>query len=422
MLIIYDFLYLTAIILYLPAFLLRGKFHRGLFCRFGVLPRHLKLDRPIWIHAVSVGEAVVMKGLLAELRLKFPEKKFVISTVTPTGNKIARSMAKEGDFVTYLPLDLSFIISAVIKKIDPSLFVIAETEIWPGLFNALDKRGVRIAVVNARISDSSLRGYYGIRFLIRPVLNKVSLFCAQTERDARRLLLLGVDKAKLCVTGNMKFDLKPADLNFRAPRLRLKYDEKLLVCGSTHPGEEELILTAYKELRQDFPDLRLLIAPRHPERSAEVADIVKRSGLHPVMTSSYEQTLEMATPVYILDTVGELPSFYGIAYLVFVGGSLVKKGGHNILEPAALGKPIIFGPQMFNFRYIARLFLKNRGALQVNSAAEFKVAIRSLLSEPSLALSLGERAKELIKANQGATLKNLDCILSLMQKSAARDV
>jgi 3-deoxy-D-manno-octulosonic-acid transferase len=413
--ILYDLLYLLALIIYLPVFLLRRKFHRGLIKRLGILPRRLFLDRPIWIHAVSVGEATLIKGLLEELRLAFPGKSFVISTVTPTGNKIAQILARDKDFVTYLPLDLSFVVGSVIKKVNPFLFVVAETEIWPNLLDCLYKKHIPVIVVNGRISDSSFRGYFGIRFLIKPILNKISLFCVQTERDAQRLLQLGLQKSRLRVTGNMKFDLKPEVLSFKASGLRLKYHEELWVCGSTHPGEEEIILKAYQRLLAEFLDLRLLLAPRHPERASEVAGLVKKFGFQPVKISFQKQPADGSTPVYILDTVGELLSFYSIAHLVFVGGSLVNKGGHNILEPAALGKPVIFGPQMFNFKDISQLFLKNKGAVLVHNQKELVSSVRNLLNDPSLVAALGQHAKELIAQNQGATQRNLDFILSLVK-------
>jgi 3-deoxy-D-manno-octulosonic-acid transferase len=413
--ILYDLLYLLALIIYLPVFLLRRKFHHGLIRRLGILPRLLFLDRPIWIHAVSVGEATLIKGLLEELRLAFPGKSFVISTVTPTGNKIARGLARGKDFVTYLPLDLSFVIGSVIKKINPFLFVVAETEIWPNLLDCLYKKRIPVIVVNGRISDSSFRGYSGIRFLIKPILNKISLFCVQTERDALRLLHLGLQESRLRVTGNMKFDLKPEVLSFKASGLRLKYDEELWVCGSTHPGEEEIILKAYQRLLAEFPDLRLLMAPRHPERAVEVAGLVKNFGFQPVKVSSPRQSADGPTPVYILDTVGELLSFYSIAHIVFVGGSLVNKGGHNILEPAALGKPIIFGPQMFNFKDISQLFLKNKGSVLVHNQKELISSVRNLLNDPSLIAALSQHAKELIAQNQGATQRNLEFIISLVK-------
>lgn len=417
MLIIYDFLYFIAVVFYLPVFLLRRKFHRGMFCRLGVLPKGLTLNRPIWIHAVSLGEAVLIKGLLEELRLAFPDKRFIISTVTPTGNRIARVLAREGDLVTYLPLDLGFIVGAFVKRVNPSLFIVAETEIWPNLLNSLHKKHIPIIAVNARISDNSFKGYYGIKFLIKPILNKVNLFCTQTEHDARRLAHLGVEKSRLRVTGNMKFDLKPQELKFKPSGLRLKFEEQLWVCGSTHPGEEEIILAVYKELLEYFSDLRLLLAPRHPERSSQVARLAQELGFKAIKTSSGEQSAEDSKAVYILDSVGELLSFYSIAHIVFVGGSLVNKGGHNILEPAALGKPIIFGAHMSNFRDIAQLFLKNKAALKVQNKEELKNKVRLLLGDPSVIRQLGQAAQDLIKNNQGATQRNLDCILSFLKNN-----
>ncbi len=411
--IFYDLLYFLAAIIYLPVFLLRRKFHRGFIRRFGILPKGLELDRPLWIHAVSVGEATLIKGLVEELRLAFPGKSFVISTVTPTGNKIARELAAEGDFVTYLPLDFSFIVASVLKRIKPFLFVVAETEIWPNLLGCLHKSRIPVIVINGRISDNSFKGYFGIRFLIKPILNKVTLFCVQTERDARRLLHLGLEKKRLRITGNMKFDLKPEVLNFKASGLRLKYDEELWVCGSTHLGEEEIILDVYRRLLAEFPDLRLLLAPRHPERADEIAVLVRKAGFQPLKTSLSQQFQAELKPVYILDSVGELLSFYSIAHIVFVGGSLVAKGGHNILEPAALAKPIIFGPQMFNFRDISQLFLHNEGALLVRNQEELESSVRNLLSDPSLMSALGQHARELLIKNQGATQRNLHCIMEL---------
>ncbi|MCX5703052.1 MAG: 3-deoxy-D-manno-octulosonic acid transferase, partial [Candidatus Omnitrophica bacterium] len=352
MFIIYDFIFLVFTLIYLPIYLLRKKFHPGFLTRLGILPGNLSLDRPIWIHAVSVGEAMAIKGLLEGLR-KVSNKNFVISTVTNTGNKIAQGLAGGGDFVTYLPLDFSFIVRSVINRINPSVFVIAETEIWPNLISYLSRKKIPVITVNGRISDASFKGYLSIKFLLKPILEKVTLFCVQSERDAQRLSCLGVSQDKIRITGNMKFDIKGHKIEGLADyRLKLKLgpQDKLLVAGSTHPGEEELILEAYKDLCRDFGDLKLVIAPRHPQRCKEVAKIVSRAGFRSVFISSLPAQCPscMTSPVFLLDTVGQLVSFYALADIVFVGGSLVKKGGHNILEPASCAKPILFGPYMFN--------------------------------------------------------------------------
>lgn len=420
MFIIYDLIFLLFVIACLPLYLLKKKFHKGFFARLGMLPDGLIFDKPIWIHAVSVGEAMSIKKMLEELKLAYPEKKFVISTVTPTGNKIARSLAKAGDLVTYLPLDLSFIVRAVINKINPCLFIIVETEIWPNLISCLYKKNIPVAVVNARISDRSFKGYMSIRYLLLPVLEKISQFCTQSEMDAKRLLCLGVSKNKVRITGNLKFDSltsAKAGVDCRA-KLRLGAKEKLFIAASTHPGEEEIILDTFVKLKEGAPDLRLLIAPRHPERSPQICDLVKKTGFCPRKISSLgkeESERHEDEAVFILDTIGELIGFYAIADIVFVGGSLVKKGGQNILEPASLGKPVLFGPYMFNFRDIAGMFLKAEAALAVHNGEELKEKIEYLLGYPSKIDEMAKRAKELISQNQGATKRNLESIKAILE-------
>lgn len=414
MFLIYDLIFLAIAVIYLPVYLFRRKFHRGLLSRLGILPEDLKLDRPVWIHAVSVGEAMAVRGLAEELRKIYPQKKLVISTVTATGNKIARGIAKEGDFVSYLPLDLSFIVKNVIDKIIPSIFIIAETELWPNLITYLYRKNIPIIVVNGRISDNSFRGYRIIKFLIKSILNKINLFCVQTKTDAQRLISLGVREAKIRVSGNMKFDT----INFKKDytdyklKLGLGPKDKLFVAGSTHPGEEEVILAAYKKLLAEFFNLKLLIAPRHPERTHEVEKLITKYNFEAIRISQLNlipKTYNL-TPIFILDTVGQLFSFYAIADIVFVGGSLVKIGGHNILEPAALGKPILCGPYMFNFRDIAGLFLENQACILVHNREELEIAILGLLDNPAKMNEMGEIAKGLIRQNQGATQRNSEYI------------
>jgi 3-deoxy-D-manno-octulosonic-acid transferase len=419
--ILYDLIFLIFTLIYLPLYLFRRKIHAGLRMRLGILPGDLVLDRPIWVHAVSVGEAMAVRGLIEELRSAYPGKNFVISTVTATGNKIARGLARGKDLVTYLPFDFGFIVRSVIDRVNPAIFVIAETEIWPNLILYLYRKNIPVITVNGRVSDASFRGYLAIKILLKPILGKVSLFCVQTGRDAQRLLRLGVSGDKIKITGNMKFDIKvssnmrrdPAeaekkdDMDYRK-KLSLESGARLLVAGSTHPREEEAVLGAYKGLLNEFAQLKLLLAPRHPERAKEIGGIVSGFGFRPVFLSAItaECPTCLSRPVFILDTVGELTSFYAIADIVFVGGSLIKKGGHNILEPASLGKPVLFGPYMFNFRDIADLFLTNRAALLVKNQDELKSNITYLLNSPSEAAEMGKRGYELILKNQGASRRN----------------
>ena len=362
---------------------------------------------------------MAIKGLLESLREGYPGKQFVLSTVTPTGNHIAKGLTQGNDFITYLPLDFSFLVRSVIKRIEPSLFIIAETEIWPNLISELYKNKIPLVVVNGRISAASFRGYLSIKFLVRPILNKISLFCVQSKADAERLERLGLAGGRVRVSGNMKFDLKPNVLNFSDLKIRLSEDEQLLVCGSTHSGEEGMILGVYKRLLAEFPKLKLLIAPRHPERSSEIARIVFRNRFQPIFLSRLPPTTndpawpagrQRPTTVFILDTIGQLFSYYAIADIVFVGGSLAKIGGHNILEPAWQEKPVIFGPHMFNFRDIVDLFLQEKAAIQVHNPEELQEKIKYLLENPAATKELTARARDLIMQNQGATSRNSEII------------
>lgn len=419
MFIIYDLIILISVLIYLPVYLFKKKFHPGFEARLGILPKQLELDNPIWIHAVSVGEAMSARNLVRELRAAYPDKKFFITTVTPTGNKIASSIAKENDFVSYFPLDLSFIVKKVVDKIRPSLFIVMETEIWPNFISYLYRKKIPMVLVNGRLSDRSFKGYRSMKLLIKPALNKISLFCVQAKLDAERFSHLGVFPEKIKITGNMKFDnadylgrkLTGTTDKYRL-LLCLGQEEKLWVCGSTHPGEEEIILGAYKKLLGEFPYLKLLIAPRHPQRSHEVENIVSGFGLRAVFVSGLpdKPCNCIASSVFILDVIGELVYYYNLASVVFVGGSLVKKGGHNILEPAGLGKPVVMGPYMFNFRDIAGLFLENRACILVNNKEELWANIKDLLSNPDKGIQLIQRAKAVILQNQGATYRNLEYI------------
>ena len=385
------------------------------------MPEGLNLDRPIWVHAVSVGEAVSIKGLVDELRKVYPHKKIVISTVTATGNKIARGLANDGDFLTYLPLDFSFIVRKIIKRINPCLFIIAETEIWPNLITCLHKQNIPVVTVNGRISDSSYSGYRTIKLLIRPILRRVRYFCVQSDIDEARLKVLGVAKENIQITGNVKFDinldaLAGLDVSAARQKLWLGLDDKLWVCGSTHAHEEEIIIKAYKELLISFPKLKLLLAPRHPERGKDIGRLVLDNYFMPVFVSSISGSCPTCInrPVFILDVMGELLNYYSAADIVFVGGSLVKTGGHNILEPASQRKPVFFGPHMHNFRDISRLFLEKKAGIMVHDADELAAKIKEILESSLLAKQLVERAYDLIVSNRGATRRNIEVIKQLL--------
>ncbi len=420
MFIIYDLIFFVFALIYLPVYLFKGKFHQEFLRRLGFFPEGLVFNEPIWIHAVSVGEVMAMRELIKELRHNHPQKNFVISTVTPTGNKIARSLAKEGDFVTYLPLDFSFILQRVIKRIKPCIFIIAETEIWPNLITFLFKSCVPIVILNARISDRSFKGYSVIKYLLKPILSKINIFCAQSENDSFKLKALGVNPERIVVTGNMKFDQIPVrahDASIYKKRIGLAAEERLLVAGLTHPGGGEIFFKAYRLLLNYFPDLRILLVPRHPERGDEVKNLARNLGFKAEKVSLFNPKAQFSNEVFILDTVGELVSFYSAADIVFVGGSLVKKGGQNILEPASVGKPVIFGPHMFNFRDIAQAFLENKAAVEVFNQEGVVVAVSSLLNNNLKVERLVKNASEVISSNQGATKRNIGLISKFIEGS-----
>jgi len=414
MTILYDIIFFCIAVCYLPVYAVRRKFHPGFLTRLGVLPKSLQLDNPIWIHAVSVGEAMAIRGLYETLKTRFPDKKFVISTVTPTGNTVVRHFVKSGDFVCYLPLDISAIVRRVIERIRPSIVVIAETEFWPNIISYLHRKNIPIVAVNGRISDRSFKGYLFSKILVRPILRKISLFCVQTATDYQRLRRLGVDEARLVITGNMKFDKiavnPPVSTGITRESLRIAGDAKVLLAGSTHPGEEEIILKAYAVLGSAFPSLRLILAPRHPERAAEVARKVTRYGFEPVAISSRD--CMAGSPgrkkIFIIDTIGQLLAFYALSDIVFVGGSLVRKGGHNILEPALLGKPVLFGPYTFNFRDITEEFLKHRAAVLVHNGQELASCVADLLRNQTSAAQLTLNAQSIMKQLRGATERNAE--------------
>ncbi|MDO8489707.1 MAG: 3-deoxy-D-manno-octulosonic acid transferase [Candidatus Omnitrophota bacterium] len=421
MFIIYNLVFLIFALLYLPLYLLKGKFHQGFSRRVGILPANLDLDRPIWVHAVSVGEVISIKELVTQLRKIYPQKKIVISTVTATGNKIARGLVNKEDFLTYLPLDFSFIISRVLKRINPCIFIIAETEIWPNLISCLYKQKIPVVTVNGRISDNSYGGYRAIKLFIRPVLSKVSQFCVQSDVDALRLQNLGVKEGNIQVTGNVKFDINleaASGINASVYRqkLFLGQNDKLLVCGSTHPQEEQLLFKAYQEILIAYPKLKLLIAPRHPQRSKDISNLATDNGFVPLYISRITGVCPTCInkAVFILDVMGELFNYYSAADIVFIGGSLVKTGGHNILEPASLKKPVIFGPYMFNFRDISESFLKNKAAKMALDQNELTIQIKEILSNAVVAKEMAERAYALIIANRGATIKNIQVIKQVM--------
>lgn len=390
--------------------------------RLGILPAKiadaLKDKQIIWIQAVSVGEVMAIRDLIAGLRSNFPAYKLLISTTTPTGNRIARSLVSEGDSVIYFPLDLSMIVRRMVKKVNPRLFITVETEIWPNLITALWKRKIPVILLNGRISPRSFLGYRMTKIFLKKILDKISLFSMQTKTDALRINSLGAPEEKVVVNGNVKFDILAQDTTFQTPGLEAFLDshgqEQFFVAGSTHRGEEKLVIQVYKEIRDEFPQLRLLLAPRHIERAEEVERLVTKYGFASLRASQVQSCNSKDTPILILDTIGELKAVYARAEIVFIGGSLVKKGGHNILEPAIWGKAVLFGPYTFNFKDVIKPFLEHNAALKVKDREQLKDALRTLLNNPNQREAMGLRAKETVEKNRGATERNIQLIKEIL--------
>jgi len=366
--------------------------------------------------------------LLAKLRQAYPDARLVITTVTETGNSVAKKIANDNELVLFLPFDISFIVKKVISYIKPLALIIVETEIWPNLIIEGAKHQIPIFMVNGRISDESFGRYKLVRSMLRNVLNKVRLFLMQSEIDKDRIVTLGAPPEKVSVAGNVKFDKAiSADLPDEKKRalrlsLRLREDQKLFVVGSTHLGEEEIILSSYLDLKKKFNNLQLLIAPRHPERADEICSLVFEYGFTPIKVSELSATpstlqpkadppmAESAKHVFLLDTVGQLRDFYSIADIVFVGGSLVKKGGQNMIEPAFFSKPILFGEHTFNFRDITKLFLKQEAAIVVKDKDSLVGAVTGILGDQVLANKLSQSAREIVNSNSGAVDKTIKAI------------
>lgn len=414
-----KFLYNVAFFLFclfsLPIFFLKKKSGDHLRERFGSVPQKGSSGKKVfWFHAVSVGEALAAQTLIQEIRERFPPIQFVFSTTTRTGRSVFEKIRKPDELIFYFPLDFRWVLRRTIQKVKPDFFATMETEIWPNLILALKEKNVPIFLLNGRVSPKSFRRYHWVRGRMKPLLRQVDLCCMQSPEDGERIRLLGADPAKVHVTGNMKFDLPFAEDSTAAEGMRkwlgIAPWEKLWIAGSTHPGEEESLLEVYTELSKEYPVLRLLLAPRHPERRREVVKLIEVFHRQPLLISENDGRKEQSAPVFVLDTIGQLRSLYAAADLVFVGGSLVPKGGQNLLEPALLAKPILFGPHMENFQDIVRLFLKGHAALQVQNKKELSAAAQTLLQDETLCRALGERARGIVLRHRGVVNRHLELL------------
>lgn len=421
MYLIYSALLAAGLLLTLPYWLLQmsrhGKYHAGLKERLGQVPNRLgQSSKPvIWVHAVSVGEVLAVSGLVGELRRQYPGHRVVISTTTDTGQKLARTRFG-AENVIYFPMDFAFAVRPYLQRLHPDLIVIAETEFWPNFLRLAKAGGVRIAVVNARISDRSWPRYRRLRLLWSRVLGAIDLFLAQTEEDARRLQEIGAPRERIRVSGNLKFDVPappvPPIVSSLRTMLKQANAGPVIVCGSTVDDEEPILLQAFQNILASHPAAVMVLAPRHPERFAQVVLLLESLGMRFWRRSLWGGN-SLAGGVLLVDTIGELAALYTLADVAFVGGSLVPRGGHNILEAAQHGVAIVVGNYTENFRDIVALF-QSRNAVRIATQAELPLVFMELISNAGERLELGKRGAETLRSQAGATERTLAALQEIL--------
>lgn len=381
--------------------------------RLGSYP--FRLEKCIWVHAVSVGETIAAIPLIKALKIKYPNTPLLVTTMTPTG--AARVKNAFGDSVShvYLPYDLPPAIARFLNAMQPVIAIIMETELWPNLLAVCRKKNIPICLVNARLSEKSARGYQRIAVLTREMLQHIRVIAAHGEADAKRFVALGAASEQVITTGNIKFDLElPAELTNKSADLRaaLGTERFVWIAASTHEGEEEIILAAHKKLREKNPHALLILVPRHPDRFDAIAKLCEQSFI--TMRRSQPPSDLSATAVYLGDTMGELLLMYGAADVAFVGGSLIPRGGHNMLEPGALEKPVLTGPYLFNFAEISELFVTANALIKVSDADSLAQQLLILAEDPQKRKQMGIRACGVVEANRGALAKQLALISAVM--------
>jgi 3-deoxy-D-manno-octulosonic-acid transferase len=412
---LYNILLTLLLILVSPYLLVRSliqkRFRNGLSQRMGFF-QNLSFEGPIWIHAASVGEVLCSIPLLKKIKNEFPRLKIVLTTMTSTGNETARTHLPEADQVLFVPIDHPLILWRTIKKIRPSLLCIAETELWPNLLRSCGKKGIPVVLFNGRISQKSFQRYLFLKFFFKECLKYVSLFLMQTEEDRRRIIEIGGESQKTRTVGNLKFDqtfpsFTQGAMGEMAKAIGFHGREKIFIAGSTHAGEEEVLIALYKELKKMDPHLVLILAPRHLERLEEVERILKKESLSWLRKTSLSagagRSDQERPEVILLDTMGELMSIYSLGTLVFVGGSLVPVGGHNPLEPLFFKKCVLLGPYMFNFQDISSRLIETGGAVQVSGKEELFLQLKRLLFNDGARKEVGEKGYQFLRKHQGAT-------------------
>jgi 3-deoxy-D-manno-octulosonic-acid transferase len=396
--------------------------------RFAFYDQNLDLlfpaSRVIWIQAASAGETLAAQKLTAEIRDKYPEARIIFSTMTASGKNLAKKKIEGADLIIYLPFDLNWVVKKAVKAFQPDLFIMIETELWPNLIRALDREGAEIMLASGRISDDSFGQYKFLGSLLDDMLKRVDVFSMQHQEAAEKINELGAAEDHICINGNLKYDI---DINppskeeyFQKRKLfKIKKETKVIVAGSTHQGEEEMILNLYKKLKSDFEKLRILIAPRYVERREELLELCRENGTSAALYSELKRNevqLAEDTDIIIVDTMGELAQLYFYADLVFIGGSLINRGGHNVIEPAARGRVVLFGQSMYNLKEERDFILENEIGFEIKDAEDFFEKTYQLLANDQYRKKRAEKAAELIDQNRGSVRKQLELVDVLLEQ------
>ncbi len=424
---LYDACYMLAVILGLPYLLFKlatsNRFRAGFSQRLGFGAHRSGHRHCLWLHGVSVGEVLAATRFLEAFEAEFPEWDVVISSTTKTGVSVARDRFPN-HMVVYYPLDFSFAVRSAIRRIRPNVLVLMELEIWPNLLLSMDRIGIPVVLLNGRISERSYRGYRIWQRLLSEPLGRIDLYCVQDRTYAARLRALGVPAERLFITGTMKFDTIVTEQGETtrhdvARTLGIASASAVLVGGSTHPPEEMVLYDAYLGLRELVPGLRLVLAPRQPGRAREVEEAIRARGGICARRTELPSVAESDGAVILIDTIGELGKIYSVADVVFVGGSLIPHGGQNMMEPAGLGKAVVFGPSVENFKESVDLLLREGAAVRVRDGEGLAQALRDLLTNRERAREIGRRARHVVERNQGASRRNLAILRERLQFESA---
>jgi 3-deoxy-D-manno-octulosonic-acid transferase len=427
MYIIYNLLLFLILIIYLPILILKKitktnkKNINELFGFYSDKIKDISANKnTVWIHAVSVGETVAASPIVKELKKELTDHKIIFSTTTYTGQNMAKQIIDDADAVIYFPFDLPFAIKNALNTINPDLIMIIETELWPNFIKIAKKQSYKIIYANGRISDSSFKKYKYLGSIMPEMLNNIDYLAMQSEEDKRRVIELGADKNRVSNLGNTKFDQSYSTISKSKKtqylnEFNISQDDLVFVAGSTHDDEEINLIEIYKELKNKFPNLYFIIAPRDIERADEIKNLFNNYNIDSVKRTDIENKMSEKDNVLILNTIGELAQIYSLADLVFVGGSMMGKGGHNILEPAAHGKLVFFGPDMSNFKDSTRLLLKNNVGIQVNNWEELKQNFLYYLNNRQELKDKGNKARRVILKNRGASKRIVESAMKILK-------